>query len=81
MASPVEQFVVKTVVPLGSVGGIELGLTNAAVFMISAVVLIIGGLLWATRERALVPGRSQTVAEMLYEFVAGTLQDAASKEG
>ena len=81
MASPIEQFVVKTLVPLGSVGGVELGLTNAAVFMILAVALIIGGLLWATRQKALVPGRSQAVAEMLHEFIAGTLQDAAGKEG
>lgn len=81
MASPIEQFVVKTIVPLGNVGGVELGLTNAAVFMILAVALIIGGLLWATRERALVPGRSQAVAEMMHEFIAGTLQDAAGREG
>ena len=81
MASPIEQFVIKTIVPLGSVGGIELGLTNAATFMILAVTLIIGGLLWATREKAVVPGRAQAVAEMLHEFISGTLQDAAGREG
>ncbi|MBO1905323.1 F0F1 ATP synthase subunit A [Microvirga sp. 3-52] len=81
MASPIEQFVVKTVVPLGNVGGVEIGLTNAAVFMMLAVVLIVGGLVWATREKALVPGRAQAVAEMLHEFIAGTLQDAAGREG
>ena len=56
-------------------------LFGAAVFMILAVALIVGGLLWATREQALVPGRSQAVAEMLHEFIAGTLQDAAGREG
>ncbi|MEZ0172526.1 F0F1 ATP synthase subunit A [Microvirga sp. TS319] len=81
MANPIEQFVVKTLVPLGSVGGVEFGVTNASVFMSLSVVLIVGGFLWATRRKALVPGRSQAVAEMLHEFVAGTLQDAAGREG
>jgi F-type H+-transporting ATPase subunit a len=81
VASPIEQFAVTTIVPLGRVGGVEIGLTNAAVFMILAVALIVSGLLWATRHKAVVPGRSQLVAEMLHEFVVGTLRDATGEAG
>lgn len=77
MASPMEQFVVKPVIPLG--GG--LAVTNAALFMVGAVVVIVGGLLLATRSRAVVPGRAQSAAEMLHEFVAGTIRDTAGLEG
>jgi F-type H+-transporting ATPase subunit a len=41
----------------------------------------VGGLFLATRHRAVVPGRAQAVAEMLHDFVAGTLRDAAGQEG
>ena len=34
-----------------------------------------------TRQHAMVPGRLQSVVEMLYEFVAGMLRDATGKEG
>ena len=41
MVSPMEQFVIKPVIPLG--GG--LAVTNAVLFMIGAVAVIVGGLL------------------------------------
>jgi F-type H+-transporting ATPase subunit a len=37
--------------------------------------------MYATRNRAVIPGRSQAVAEILHDFVAGTLRDAAGQEG
>jgi F-type H+-transporting ATPase subunit a len=77
MASPMKQFVVK---PVNFLGG-GLAVTNAALFMIGAVVVIAGGLLLATRSRAVVPGRAQSAAEMLHEFVAGTVKDTAGLEG
>ena len=42
--------------------------------MVGATAAIIGGLLYATRHRAVVPGRAQAVAETLHDFVAGTLR-------
>ncbi|NIX76679.1 F0F1 ATP synthase subunit A [Microvirga terricola] len=77
MASPMEQFVVKPVIPLGQ----HFAVTNAALFMITAVVVIVGGLLLATRKRAVVPGRAQSMAELLHDFVAGTIRDTAGEEG
>lgn len=80
MANPSDQFIVKTLVPL-RVGGLDLGFTNASLMMVLATAAIGGGLILATRTRAIVPGRAQALAEMLYEFVAKTLTDATGREG
>jgi len=74
MASPIEQFQIKPIIP-------AINFTNSSLFMVGAVALIVGGIMLATRKRALVPGRGQSVAEVLHDFVAGTLTDAAGKEG
>jgi hypothetical protein len=42
--------------------------------MIVAVAVICAFLILSTRSKALVPGRFQAVAEMLYEFVADMLR-------
>ena len=80
MANPSDQFIVKTLVPL-RISGLDLGFTNAALMMMLATATIGGGLIWATRSRALIPGRAQSLAEMLYEFVARTLTEATGREG
>ncbi|WP_114948143.1 F0F1 ATP synthase subunit A [Microvirga calopogonii] len=77
MASPMEQFVVKPIIPLGQ----HFAVTNAALFMITAVAVIVGGLMLATRKRAVIPGRGQSVAEVLHEFVEHTVRDTAGQEG
>jgi F-type H+-transporting ATPase subunit a len=81
MANPIEQFQIKTLVPITNIGGVDIALTNSSLFMILAVALI--GLLFAfaMRGATLVPNRAQVVAESVYEFVANTLRDAAGKEG
>jgi F-type H+-transporting ATPase subunit a len=74
MASPIEQFQIKPIIPV-------INFTNSSLFMVGAVAVIVGGLLLATRERAVIPGRAQSVAEILHDFVAGTLRDATGQEG
>lgn len=74
MASPIEQFQIKPIIP-------ALGFTNSSLFMVGGVALIVGGLLYATRHRAVVPDRAQAVAETLHDFVAGTLRGSAGAEG
>ena len=74
MASPIEQFEIKPIIPV-------INFTNSSLFMVGAVALIVGGLMFATRNRAVVPGRAQAVAEILHDFVAGTLRDAAGQDG
>jgi F-type H+-transporting ATPase subunit a len=74
MASPIEQFQIKPIIPV-------INFTNSSLFMIGAAAVIVGGLLYATRKRAVVPGRAQSMAEVLHDFVANTLVDATGKEG
>jgi F-type H+-transporting ATPase subunit a len=73
MASPIEQFEIKPIIPV-------INFTNSSLFMIGTVAVIVGGLMLATRQRAVVPGRAQSVAEMLHDFVASTLRDSAGPE-
>jgi F-type H+-transporting ATPase subunit a len=49
--------------------------------MLIGLGLILLLMVGATSSRALVPGRLQVVAEMLYEFVASTLRSTAGSEG
>jgi F-type H+-transporting ATPase subunit a len=80
-ANPLDQFVIKPIITFGKVGNSEIAFTNSSLFM-GVVVAVIGVFFMvATSQRALVPGRLQSFAEMLYEFVAGTLKSAAGKEG
>jgi F-type H+-transporting ATPase subunit a len=77
---PMEQFKIETLVPI-HVGGLDLSYTNSALFMTMAVALT-GLLFWgATRRRLMVPGRWQSVAELIYEFVADMVKSNAGKEG
>jgi F-type H+-transporting ATPase subunit a len=74
MASPIEQFQVKPIIPI-------INFTNSSLFMIGAAAVIVGGLLYATRKKALVPGRAQSFAEVLHDFVANMLTDTTGREG
>src|SRR5690554_3937348 len=49
--------------------------------MVLTVGLIILYLLLSTSSRSIVPNRLQVVSEMLYEFVANMVRDAAGNEG
>ncbi len=77
---PIHQFEISEIVPI-EIGGVNLSFTNSALFMVATVVVGSGFLIWATMRRRLVPTRMQSSAEMLYEFVANTLRDAAGSEG
>lgn len=81
MASPIEQFEIKPIVSFGKIGNSEIAFTNSALFMIIAVGLISLLFVYGTRNRSLIPGRIQSLAEMGYEFVAGTVRDSAGHDG
>ncbi|MBB6014376.1 F0F1 ATP synthase subunit A [Aquamicrobium lusatiense] len=80
MAGPIEQFEISRIVPL-EIGGLDLSFTNASAYMVLTVALGAGFLLLATRRRAIVPGRLQSCAELLFEFIGKTLRDNAGEEG
>ena len=77
---PMEQFLVTRIVPLPPIripglGAVDLSITNSVLFMLIAAALISAFFLISAR-RALVPGRMQALAEMLYGMVDGTLTGA-----
>ena len=77
---PMDQFVVK---PLFGDHG-EVGIftiTNVTLWMGLTVLAILALLVLGTRGRALVPSRSQSIAESIYGFVYKMLEDIAGKEG
>lgn len=80
MSNPMEQFVVKPIIPL-QIGGVDVSFTNSALFMLLAVLT--STLLFAVclRKRSLVPTIAQSVPEMIYEFVSSLLRENVGVEG
>src|SRR5215470_4020567 len=77
---PLEQFTIERIIPI-HVGAFDFSYTNAALVMTIAVVLVTTLTVVATRSAALVPGRWQSVAEMLYEFVADMVDTNIGHDG
>jgi F-type H+-transporting ATPase subunit a len=76
---PMDQFVIK---PLFGDGAINWYTpTNATLWLGLAIVAIVLLLLVGTRGRAIVPSRSQSIAEGIYGFVHKMVEDIAGKEG
>lgn len=55
--------------------------TNATLWMGLAVLCVIGLLVLGTSKRAIVPGRTQSIAEMAYGFVYKMVEDICGKDG
>lgn len=76
---PMEQF---EVTPLFGTGDVHwYTLTNATLWMALGVGLISLLMIWGSRGRALVPSRSQSVAEFIYTFGHKMVEDVAGREG
>jgi len=80
VAGPLEQFEIKPLAEL-SVAGIDVSFTNSALWMVIAAVLVTGFMTLSMRRGALVPGRWQGSAEVMYEFVANMLKDNVGSAG
>ncbi|MFM7607762.1 MAG: F0F1 ATP synthase subunit A [Alphaproteobacteria bacterium] len=65
---------------LGFVGK-SVGFSQANVFMVVAVLLTMGLLVYGMRQRAIVPGRLQSLAETAYEFVHELVTGQVGDEG
>ena len=81
MHSPIEQFGIQNIFTFGMIGHAPVALTNSALFMIAASIAITVFLVLSTRSDGLIPGRLQTVTELIYGFVADTIRQTAGKEG
>ncbi|MBS0222100.1 MAG: F0F1 ATP synthase subunit A [Proteobacteria bacterium] len=80
MHSPMEQFEIKRLLDL-RIGSLDASYTNSALWMTIAVILATLLFVYGMRQRALVPGRLQAVAELGYEFVAGMVRDNVGSAG
>jgi F-type H+-transporting ATPase subunit a len=81
MADPIHQFQIVKLFTVAKIGETEIAFTNSAAFMFATVAAVAIFMLVSTSSRALVPGRTQSVSEMTYEFVADMLRDSAGTEG
>jgi F-type H+-transporting ATPase subunit a len=80
VASPLKQFEIKPFVDI-QIGGMDLSFTNSSMWMVAAVAVISLFLVGGIRGRALVPGRWQSSAELIYEFIAGMIRENVGSEG
>ncbi len=77
---PIHQFSLSKWLPL-DVAGRDFSLTNSAFYMLLAVALVALLTIVCVDRNATVPGRAQSVAESLYEFIANMVRDAAGESG
>jgi F-type H+-transporting ATPase subunit a len=80
MADPIHQFVLEPIVPF-QVGNIDLSFTNSSLWMSIAVVSSMVLLTVAMRQKAMVPGRGQVLAEGVYQFVANMIRENTGPKG
>jgi len=85
MADPMHQFQVTKIVELPTVTvlglPIDLSITNSVAAMLLAATLVIVFYTLASAKQAVVPGRLQTVGEMLYGLVDGLAESIIGHEG
>lgn len=76
---PMDQFIVK---PLFGEGDVQwYTVTNVTLWMAIGVACIAALLILGTRRRAIVPSRSQSVAELLYGFIHNMVEEVTGHDG
>ena len=58
-----------------------MSLTNSGMFMVLTVATISIFLILSMRQRSIIPGRWQSLAEISYEFIASMIKDNVGNEG
>jgi F-type H+-transporting ATPase subunit a len=81
MASPLQQFEIAELVKLPPFLGFDVSITNSSLFMILAVACTTLLISFGMRKRAIVPGRMQSVAEMMYEFIFSMVNENMGNDG
>ncbi|MDU8912929.1 F0F1 ATP synthase subunit A [Aestuariicoccus sp. MJ-SS9] len=76
---PMDQFIVKPLFGDGPIGVFTI--TNVTLWMALAVLCVVGLMVLGTARRAVVPSRSQSIAELAYGFIYKMVEDITGKEG
>ena len=79
-SNPMQQFSVHKIGPEINIGGVDLSFTNASLFMVISATVILLFLFIGTKEKKIVPGKVQLIAEMFYTFVAKMISDTAGSK-
>ena len=79
-SNPMQQFSVYKMGPEINIGGIDLSFTNASLFMVISAAIILLFLFVGTKEKKIIPGKVQLIAEMFYTFVAKMISDTAGSK-
>ena len=79
--SPMAQFEVYPIIPI-HVGGLDLSFTNASLWMVLAVVTASLVLVLGVKRDGIVPGRMQSMVELIYSFIErNTVLSVMGEEG
>ncbi|HKO30311.1 MAG TPA: F0F1 ATP synthase subunit A [Nitrospiraceae bacterium] len=78
--SPLHQFELQNWVPI-SLGGLDISINKAVVFMWVVVSLAAVLMVMAGSARKLVPGKLQSLAEMMVDFIRSMIMDTMGKDG
>lgn len=80
MVDPLHQFHIEPIIPL-RLWGIDVSFTNSSLFMVFAVLGIFALFATTITQGALVPGRLQSVGEVLYEFITNMINETIGSKG
>ncbi len=78
---PLDQFAVSPVFQLPRLFGMDASITNSSAVMLAGVLLVTLFFTYALRKRAIVPGRAQSLAEVIYTFVRDIVSENAGQNG
>jgi F-type H+-transporting ATPase subunit a len=78
--SPLHQFELQNWIPI-SFGGLDISINKAVVFMWVVVSLAAVLMVMAGSARKLVPGKLQSLAEMMVDFIRSMIMDTMGKDG
>src|SRR5215510_7523730 len=78
--SPLHPFELHNFLPI-NLGGVDISLNKAVITMWVVVALITFLMMKAGSARQLIPGKLQSLAEMLVDFIRGIILDTMGKDG
>ena len=79
-SNPMQQFSVHKIGPEIKISGVDLSFTNASLYMIISASIILLFLFMGTKDKKIIPGKIQLIAEMFYTFVAKMISDTAGSK-
>ncbi len=79
-SNPMQQFTVHKIGPEIKIADVDLSFTNASLFMVISASLILLFLFLGSKEKKIIPGKIQLIAEIFYNFVAKMISDTAGSK-